>query len=61
MESVELTDEQKALQMRRYQREAYKKRKLFLKAQYDARIAERSEKLKKEIAEKANSSIHSIS
>ena len=56
MESViELTEEQKAIQMRRYQREAYKKRKTFLKAQYDARIAERSEKLKKEIAEKATS------
>jgi len=61
MESVELTDEQKALQMRRYQREAYKKRKAFLKSQYDAKISERSEKLKREIAEKANSSIHSIS
>lgn len=53
MQSEELTDEQRAINMRKYQQKAYKRRKALLQAQYEARIAERSEKLKREIAERA--------
>jgi hypothetical protein len=38
--------EKKTTNMGRYQRRAYLTRKAVLKAQYDARVAEKSEKLK---------------
>ena len=38
--------EKKTTNMGRYQRLAYLRRKAVLKAQYDARVAEKSEKLK---------------
>jgi hypothetical protein len=43
--------EKKTINMGKYQRQAYLRRKAVLKAQEDARIAERSRKLKQMIAD----------
>ena len=43
--------EKKTTNMGRYQRLAYLRRKAVLKAQYDAKVAERAEKLQKMIAD----------
>jgi len=46
-----MSREKKTANMGAYQKKAYLRRKAFLKAQYDAKVAERSEKLKQMIAD----------